>query len=71
VPKTAIVLTTTAALTRERRTSRRLRVVIESLRDEIRATRQIVEMTSRTTEVNVTRLGQLQSELDRLKTSKS
>ena len=52
------------ALKRERRTNRRLRVIIESLREEIRETRNRVD-------VSMTRIGQIQAELDRLKPSKS
>jgi hypothetical protein len=39
VPRTATVLTMKTALQRERRTNRRLRAVIDSMRDEIRETR--------------------------------
>jgi len=51
------------ALKRERRTNRRLRAIIETLREEIRETRHRVD-------VSMTRIGQMQAELDRLKASK-
>jgi hypothetical protein len=64
VRTTASVLIMKSAFTRGRRTNRRLRAVIESLRAEIRDVRHLVD-------VNTIRLGQVQAEVDRLQTSKS
>ena len=62
--KTVTGLTAKSALTRERRTNRRLRALIDNLHTDIRSLRLICEM-------NLTRLGQVQAEVDQLKTLKS
>ena len=49
-----------AALTRERRKNRRLRSLIEQLRDDLRMTRRDIDL-------QFTRLAQLQAEVDLLK----
>jgi cell division septum initiation protein DivIVA len=52
-----------AKLTRERRTNRRLRAVIEELREQLRQTRHDVDL-------HFQRFAQLQAEVDRLKLGK-
>jgi hypothetical protein len=69
MPKAA-VLTMKAALTRERRTNRRLRTVITSLRDEMEGMREEMRNTRAIAEMNVARLAQLQADVDRLKARK-
>jgi hypothetical protein len=54
------VATLKAALTRERRTNRRLRAVIEQLREQRLLDRRDIDLT-------ITRLAQLQAEVDLLK----
>jgi hypothetical protein len=64
--RAATVVTMKAALTRERRTNRRLRAVIEGLREEIKTVRAQMEGVGKVAEMNVSRLGQLQAAVDRL-----
>jgi len=61
--KSATVLTMRAALTRERRSNRRLREVIENIREDLRQNRHDLNL-------QFTRLAQLQAEIDALKAEK-
>jgi hypothetical protein len=58
--KSASVVTLNAALVRERRANRRLRVVLEELRKQVQANRRDLDL-------QFTRLAQIQAELDELK----
>jgi hypothetical protein len=64
MPKTVTVLSTNEALTRERRTNRRLRTLINELHAGVRENRH--DLT-----VQFTRLAQLQAEVDVLKVRKT
>ena len=59
-PLSPAVVTVKEALTRERRKNRRLRAVIDGLREQIAANRRDLDL-------QFTRLAQLQAEVDALK----
>jgi hypothetical protein len=64
MPKTVTVLSSSEALTRERRTNRRLRALINELHAGVRENRHDLN-------VQFTRLAQLQAEVDTLKAPKT